>query len=78
MTRGQKTAGIILGGLFAGTMLLGACGNDPANPDGGPNDANYGVAHVSVDGRDVTCVTMDIYNGGGISCNWEEFNKDSK
>jgi hypothetical protein len=54
--------------VVACSLVLSACGNDPAEP-GGPSGV-FRVAQVNVDGRLVNCVTWKHGYAGGLSCDW--------
>lgn len=68
MTLRQKMIALCGGGAVACLMLLGACGS--TSQTASTNDTKM----LDVDG--VQCVVYDSGSyAGGISCNWDAYNK---
>jgi hypothetical protein len=61
-------------------MLLAACGDDDGTSSGTTGDVQDSdkylhESYIVVDGRTLTCVSNDYREGGGLSCNWEAWNR---
>lgn len=56
--------------LAAAVLMLAGCAeqNDPADPSGPAG--KFRTTTVTVDGREVPCITWKHYNAGGLSCDW--------
>jgi hypothetical protein len=67
---------ILVALLMVLTLGLTACGEPASSPEekNGSLDGGYVVGTVTIDGKDITCVTMERDAGqskwGGISCDW--------
>jgi hypothetical protein len=47
---------------------------DPGDIDDG-NGGRFRIATVPVNGHDITCITWKSGSGGGLSCDWLQYEK---
>jgi hypothetical protein len=69
-----KWAVVTAGLTLALIGLATACGG-PTVDESTQISGTFQVTQVDVEGKKVTCVTWADYRKGGLSCNWEPFNK---
>lgn len=50
---------------------LAGCGDD----DEGIGSDGYKIKRLHVDGKELICVEWAGYKKGGLTCNWDEFNR---
>jgi len=62
------TKRITAAGTIALTLTLTACGTGGG---GSTHESDLTTQVITVDGREVTCVTYPIGYVGGIDCDWE-------
>lgn len=60
--------------VFLATMAIMLAGCGPPEREGWMSEDVYPIK-VKVDGRAVNCIIYRDYKAGGISCDWEGWNK---
>jgi poly(3-hydroxybutyrate) depolymerase len=61
--------------IAASTMALTVACSTPNAPEATDISGDMNVTQVIVNGKQVTCITWSDYKKGGLSCNWEPFNR---
>jgi hypothetical protein len=70
-----KWAAVTAGLTLSLIGLSTACSGPEAANEPAPTSGTFQVTQVEVEGKKVTCVTWADYKKGGLSCNWEPFNR---
>lgn len=64
----MRRIGLVFAGALLATALTG-CGSSNTTTDGG-SSGEFDVVKVTVNGKQVTCISWSDYKKGGLSCDW--------